>query len=71
MKFLVTLLITFIMTSFSIEDKEVYLCGPKGAKNTIILNPVEACLIASTRLPNRNFRKQKHLDLAFAAGKIN
>jgi len=32
MKFLVTLLITFIMTSFSIEDKEVYLCGPKGAK---------------------------------------
>ena len=32
MKFLITLLVTFIMTSFSIEDKEVYLCGPKGAK---------------------------------------
>ncbi|NHN26494.1 hypothetical protein FIA58_012480 [Flavobacterium jejuense] len=32
MKFLATLLITIIITSFSIEEKEVYLCGPKGAK---------------------------------------
>ncbi len=32
MKFLATFLITLIIASFSVEDKEVYLCGPKGAK---------------------------------------
>lgn len=32
MKFLVPFLVTVMLTSLSIEDKEVYLCGPKGAK---------------------------------------